>query len=298
MAPYTQSKRPDLDARYIIDLKIAQDRGLKFGQTGSFAIILYNTMPTGALVKVVKFNRNNSETEILFDKRPPQVTEVTRTRDPIQPFFESARETRCTPMWRQHEQTRCVITVDKLKALISTSEFKENQNNPRTTRTRKIPHWESCWWNKFLRSPNKNQRMAELFTKEYQEMSEDFHTVEIKTAISKLMKCSWSQTLYNARRPAIVKHLNTHITHENKPIHEQVTKSRNKFFLHVMNCFKTLTTNALVFATGRPRGITIGRSERSQMYHKAREGKAHILDRYLEDDGEYILSQKISSKKK
>ena len=34
------------------------------------------------------------------------------------------------------------------------------------------------------------------------------------------------------------------------------------------------------------------------MYHKAREGKAHILDRYLEDDGEYILSQKISSKEK
>ena len=46
----------------------------------------------------MQFNRNDSETEILFEKRPPQVTEVTRTKssfgtveDPVQPFVESGR---------------------------------------------------------------------------------------------------------------------------------------------------------------------------------------------------------------
>ena len=45
------SKRLDLDAVYIFDLKIAQDRGLTFFQMDSFAIVLKNTMPTEALAK-------------------------------------------------------------------------------------------------------------------------------------------------------------------------------------------------------------------------------------------------------
>ena len=84
-------------------------------------------------------NRNDSETEILFDKRPPQVTEFTRTQDPVQPFFESARETRCTHVWNQHGETRCVITVTKNKSLVLISEYKEDQNSRQATRSRKRP---------------------------------------------------------------------------------------------------------------------------------------------------------------
>ena len=75
-----QSKWPDLDVVYILDLQIAKDRGLKFYQTGRFAIVLCNTMLTEVLVKVVKLNRNISEREILSEKRPPQFTEVTRMK--------------------------------------------------------------------------------------------------------------------------------------------------------------------------------------------------------------------------
>ena len=96
--PYKHSHRPDLGAVYIYDLHIAQDRGLTFYQTGSFAIILYNTIPRDAWVKVMKFIRNNLESDILFEKRPTQGTEVTRTyssigtdEDPVQPHTESAR---------------------------------------------------------------------------------------------------------------------------------------------------------------------------------------------------------------
>ena len=128
MVPYKHSGRPDLDAVYMFDLKIAQDRGLKFCHTRSFAIILFNTMPTEASVKVMKFNRNDSETDSLFDKRPPQVTEVTRIKDPAQPYFESAGE------------ARCELTVNKFKAVISTSQSKENENSHQTTRIRKRPH--------------------------------------------------------------------------------------------------------------------------------------------------------------
>ena len=52
---------------------------LRLFQADSFAIILYNTMPREALVKAVKVNRNDSEPENLLYKRPPQLTEVTRT---------------------------------------------------------------------------------------------------------------------------------------------------------------------------------------------------------------------------
>ena len=65
MVPYKCSNRPGLDAVYF--------------QADSFAIILYNTMPREALVKAVKVNRNDSEPENLLYKRPPQLTEVTRT---------------------------------------------------------------------------------------------------------------------------------------------------------------------------------------------------------------------------
>ena len=45
-----------------LDSKIAQDRRW----TCSFSIVLFNTMPSEALVRVVKFQNKKSETEILF----------------------------------------------------------------------------------------------------------------------------------------------------------------------------------------------------------------------------------------
>ena len=57
-------EKPDNDAVYTFDVKIDLDRGLTFFQTGSFAIVLCNTMPSEAWVRVVKLH--NSETQILF----------------------------------------------------------------------------------------------------------------------------------------------------------------------------------------------------------------------------------------
>ena len=59
---YKHSKRPVHDAVSTFDLKIAQDRGLTFDQTGSVAINLYDTTPTKALVRVdpVQLERNNT----------------------------------------------------------------------------------------------------------------------------------------------------------------------------------------------------------------------------------------------
>ena len=66
------------------------------------------------IVRVVKFHTKNSETEILFDTRPPQVTEVTRTyssigkQDPMQLHMESAREHPARPhmetAWKNRER--------------------------------------------------------------------------------------------------------------------------------------------------------------------------------------------------
>ena len=57
---------PDLDAVYTLNLKIAQDRRLQIYQTCSFAIVLFNTMPSEALVRVVKIHRKDWETKVFI----------------------------------------------------------------------------------------------------------------------------------------------------------------------------------------------------------------------------------------
>ena len=96
-------------------------------------MIPYNTMPTEAVEKVAKFNRNDSATEILFDKRPMQVTEVARTKSSTGTqeaqcchILNQLGEIGCAHMWNPHGATRCVITMNKLiSTSISTSEFKD-----------------------------------------------------------------------------------------------------------------------------------------------------------------------------
>ena len=51
---------------------------------------------------------------------------------------KSARGDRCDQMWNQHGKNLCVITVNKLQALISISEFKESQTSRQSTKTRII----------------------------------------------------------------------------------------------------------------------------------------------------------------
>ena len=57
MVHYKYSKKLDLDAVYTFGLKIAPHPGLTFFQTGIFAIILYNRMPSEASARVVKFSK-------------------------------------------------------------------------------------------------------------------------------------------------------------------------------------------------------------------------------------------------
>ena len=57
MAHVKHSKRAGHDEVYVFDLKIAQDRGLPFDQTGSFPLFLYDTMPSEATMRVVKVHK-------------------------------------------------------------------------------------------------------------------------------------------------------------------------------------------------------------------------------------------------
>ena len=98
------------NAVFVYDLKIAQCRGLKCCQICGFAMILYNTMPTEALVKVMEIKSDDSETEILFDKRLPQVTSVTRSYSPVQRDVESGRR---DPMRSNVEKARRNPLLDK-----------------------------------------------------------------------------------------------------------------------------------------------------------------------------------------
>ena len=110
---------------------------LTFDQTGSCATILYNTMPTEALVKVVKFNRQVGDRNSIRLETTAIHTSYTHKKTLCNQTLNQLEENRCTHMWNQHGETRCVITVNNLEALISTSEFEKNQNSRQATRTRK-----------------------------------------------------------------------------------------------------------------------------------------------------------------
>ena len=198
-------------------------------------------------------------------------------------------ETRCDHLWNQHKETRCVITVNKLKALISTSDVKENQNSRQTTRTRKRLHWWSFWWNAFMRLQTKmqwyrnySQRTTTRSTKIFLETSK----ILLKnSAISKVMKCSWSQTQRDAICVTIMQHLDTCCTcgQANPGASDEV---KEQVFKNEMNCAH------LFLELVKPRVKTVGRSDGTQLCLKARDhlkgatkkGKLSILDRYLEDE--------------
>ena len=58
------------DAACTLDSKVAHDRCLYINETGSNAVILFDTMPSGSRVKVRKF-KNEWETQMLFDAQRP-----------------------------------------------------------------------------------------------------------------------------------------------------------------------------------------------------------------------------------
>ena len=162
-----------------------------------------------------------------------------------------------TPFHKQEEKTRCVVTVNKLKDLIPTSVFKENWNNRQTTRTEKRAHGGIMPKERRQGSTERFLRTSRILVKNSQ-------------AISKLMKCSRSQTQCNARRVTIRHTLDTHIALVDRQIQEQVAKSRNKF------------SNTSWVVSKYPRRVhpslelwnhqeNIGTSEVSHLYHQARD---------------------------
>ena len=91
-AQQTVKKSGGSYAVHTFDLEIAQHRGLTLYQTDSTAIILCNTKPPEAFVRVVIFHRKNLETEILFDTRRTQETKAShRSYTPIQFFWNRRR---------------------------------------------------------------------------------------------------------------------------------------------------------------------------------------------------------------
>ena len=76
MVHFKHSERKDHEV-YTFDLKIAQDRGLTFIKPRSFAITLYDTMTSEALVRIVNLKKPRRQKN-LFDTRSAKVTEVTR----------------------------------------------------------------------------------------------------------------------------------------------------------------------------------------------------------------------------
>ena len=116
----------------------------------------------------MKINRYTSETENPFVEGPPQVTEVTRTKDPVQPYVESARE---DPMHSYGEPEQFARKRGPGKDFID----KVVGETSSLVSKHKIKEW-LCH----------SQRQMK---KKYQENSGDFKKLQKDKAISNLMKC-------------------------------------------------------------------------------------------------------------
>ena len=132
-------EKEDSHSQGTFDLKISQDRGLTFYQTGSFAIILCNTTPSAALYELLKFPKKNSETEILHGATPTQVTEVTRPysssgteEDPLQPKMEEARGNPTRPYMETAQGNQLRDTSDQAPSPFVDPRV---QGRPRTEKT-------------------------------------------------------------------------------------------------------------------------------------------------------------------
>ena len=63
-------------------------------------MILHDTVPSEALVRVVKFHKETSKIKILFDTRSAKVTDVTLSSKSI-----GTEEN--LVLWKEHRETRC-----------------------------------------------------------------------------------------------------------------------------------------------------------------------------------------------
>ena len=97
---------------YWVDIKLAQKKGLKFYQTRSNAIILYNTLPAYCIPKVVRMETG----EIIFEKvyespRPPPKISL---RDDLDEGigFRSCSTSRSQPT-NQPNQTQIQIMIER-----------------------------------------------------------------------------------------------------------------------------------------------------------------------------------------
>ena len=96
-------KRPDLDAVYTFDLHIAQDRGLTFYETGSFAMILYDTMLSEVMVKSRECSPISSKKTIRRLKFSPIQDHCQSEKLHVQKIFlqtEDAAQPQMETAWR------------------------------------------------------------------------------------------------------------------------------------------------------------------------------------------------------
>ena len=102
--------------------------------------------------------------------------------------------------------------------------------------------------------------MADKFPKkdasEYQDISEDFNIFvkdQGKTESHEMFMITDAIQCQTCYHYALLGHTRTHIAHVVRQIQEQVTKSRNKFSKHVMNCSKIHKTCAFVSRIVKPK---------------------------------------------
>ena len=78
--PYKMRSGPVHNAIHWFDLRLAPDKDVEFWKTINNAIIVYDSVRADCLVENVRRNLDDTEAEILYDRREPEQRDFPRIR--------------------------------------------------------------------------------------------------------------------------------------------------------------------------------------------------------------------------
>ena len=211
-------------------------------QTSSFAIVLYDIIPSEALVRAVKTHKDIPETALLFGTKSAKSTDVTRSSSAIgtdenlvQPSLEPARR---TPL-RDNGDKAQLSCID-LRVQREPDQLAEDEEHKKRSLIQLL-------FINVLQSPNKDNLMTDYFKARRHRVSRDV-TFSKNKALSELFKF-WMITdavqctsCYKDATPGHTSRMWTFSPGASEEVKKQVLKN-------VINCFNILTTSASVFKT-------------------------------------------------
>ena len=231
-------------------------------QASSFAIILYDTIGIISIGKSCGISLFRSETEVLFDTRSATVTDVYTV---IQ-FSGNGRKPCATKNGSGTGATVARALWQKHASLALTSEYKENKIDWRTKHTKSVLWFSRCWW-MFIR-PKQDKIMATLLQRDTTGSTTIYFSVCRHCERTRQSWSSWWNSHDHRHTEGRV--TNTQLLDTCCECGLVVVGASEEVKRSFQEMFQSTLIKRSSVQSWKAQRETIGCSEDSQLYHKAR----------------------------